>query len=177
MNKVLIALALILVIVMGRYMPHMPNFAPVAAVALFGSVFLGRRMGLLVAISGMLLSDVLIGFYEPMVMLFNYAALTGAVLLKDFGGAKSQFSSRSLQAIGASSLLGSMLFFFISNTGVWAFSGMYAHCFSGLLSCYALAVPFITYTIAGDLFYNTVLFGSAYGIQRAGMQTPQLAAI
>ncbi len=175
MNKVLISLALILVVLVGRYIPHLPNFAPVMAVGLFSSVFLGRRYGLIVTLLAMLLSDAVIGFYEPGAMLFNYAALTTAMLFKNFLGSKSTFSGRSVAAIAGSSVAGSVLFFLISNGGVWAFSGMYPHSATGLVMCYTLAVPFIMYSIAGDLFYNTVLFGSAYATQFAAAKRKTLA--
>jgi hypothetical protein len=175
MNKGLIALALILVVLVGRYIPHLPNFAPVMAVGLFSSVFLGRRYGLVVTLAAMFLSDMVIGFYQPGAMLFNYAALATAVLFKDFLGAKNKFSGKASLAVAGSSVAGSIVFFLISNMGVWAFSGMYAHSVSGLFTCFLLAIPFIAYSIAGDLFYNTVLFGSAYATQAATTKRLALA--
>lgn len=162
MNKVLISLALILAVLVGRYIPHLPNFAPVMAAGLFASVFLGRRYGLVVTLAAMFLSDMVIGFYQPSAMLFNYAAIATAVLFKNFLGNKENFSGKSVMSVAGSSLAGSVVFFLLSNFGVWAFGGMYAHSISGLLMCYTLAIPFITYSIAGDLFYNTLFFGTAY---------------
>jgi hypothetical protein len=56
------------------------------------------------------------------------------------------------------SLLGSILFFFITNFGVWA-GGFYGYTAGGLSKCYVMAIPFFKGTIMGDLFYNLVFFG------------------
>ncbi len=53
----------------------------------------------------------------------------------------------------------SFLFFLISNFGVWWY--WYDHTFSGLMTCYLLAIPFYTRTLIGDL-----LFGYGYLIVR-----------
>jgi hypothetical protein len=63
------------------------------------------------------------------------------------------------------SLVGSMVFFFITNFGVWIGSGMYALTGTGLVDCYIQAIPFFGGTIMGDLFYNLILFG-AYAIAK-----------
>lgn len=51
--------------------------------------------------------------------------------------------------------LASFTFFLVSNFGVWYY--WYPHTVSGLLTCYALAVPFYKNTLIGDL-----LFGYGY---------------
>jgi hypothetical protein len=177
MNKILIALSLVLVVLAGRYIPHLPNFAPVMAVGLFSSVFLGRRYGVAITLSAMFLSDAVIGFYGPGTMLFNYAAIATAVLFKNFLGSKNNVSGRGVMAVAGSSVTGSVVFFLISNIGVWACSGMYGHSVSGIASCFELAFPFLTYTLAGDLFYNTILFGSAYAAQAAWVKSLKTAKI
>jgi hypothetical protein len=60
--------------------------------------------------------------------------------------------------VGAS-LVSSTLFFVISNFGVWA-TGSYPANLSGLAACYAAAVPFFQYTLAGDLVYTALTFGT-----------------
>jgi uncharacterized protein DUF6580 len=62
----------------------------------------------------------------------------------------------------AASLAGSLLFFVISNFGVWARGDLYPHTWSGLATCYTAAIPFFRNTVIGDLFYAIVLFGSYY---------------
>jgi hypothetical protein len=52
-----------------------------------------------------------------------------------------------------------MVFFIVSNFGVWVTSGMYAHTLDGLLECYVMALPFFRTSLMADLFYSAVLFG------------------
>ncbi len=54
----------------------------------------------------------------------------------------------------------SILFFLVTNLGVWLWFGTYGPGFDGLWHCYVAAIPFFRYTLAGDMFFATVLFGS-----------------
>jgi hypothetical protein len=139
----------------GRLMPHYPNFTPLAATALFASFFLGRRLAVLVPLSAMLVSDLFIGFYEWRIMLVVYAALTFPVLFGTF--LKDRLRPGP---ITVSALASSIVFFVSTNFAVWLFGSMYGHGFRGLLECYAAAVPFFRYTLAGDLFWSATLFAS-----------------
>ncbi len=60
------------------------------------------------------------------------------------------------------SLMSSMLFFVITNFGVWATSGMYVRDANGLLNAYVLGLPFFKNSLFGDLFYTLSFF---YGYQ------------
>ena len=68
-------------------------------------------------------------------------------------------------AIAGTAILSSILFFLITNFAVWAFAPWYAKTFSGIIQCYAMALPFFRNTLLGDLFYTTLFFG-AYEIIR-----------
>ena len=46
----------------------------------------------------------------------------------------------------------SLIFFIISNFGVWILG--YPRNIDGLIQCYTLAIPFFGYSIAGDLFFG-----------------------
>jgi hypothetical protein len=54
---------------------------------------------------------------------------------------------------------------------MWAFSGIYPRTATGLEACFIAAIPFFQNTIAGDLFYATLLFG---GFRVAELLIPQL---
>ena len=75
--------------------------------------------------------------------------------------------------IGLTAVAGSVLFFAVSNFGVWALGDMYPHNIAGLVACYVAAIPFFQNTLAGDLFYATLLFG---GFRIAELLVPQLEA-
>jgi hypothetical protein len=154
--EILIATALIFFAAALRLLPHAPNFAPIAAVALFAGAVLPRRWSLVIPFGAMLLSDAIIGFYQVPVMLSVYSVFALIVL---FGWWSRGQKERVLGTLGAS-LLGSIVFFLVTNAAVWRWGGLYPQTLAGLLQSYALGVPFFRNTLAGDLFYTTVLFGS-----------------
>jgi hypothetical protein len=141
--------------VAARLFPHPPNFTPVAATALFAaSVLRFRGLALLVPVAAMLLGDAVHGFYDWRVMATVYAALTLP--------ACAAFVSSRLR--GAPMIVPVMLpcslaFFLLTNFAVWAFGAMYAADLGGLVTCYVAALPFLKYTIAGDVFWAAALFG------------------
>ena len=136
-----------------RILPHPPNFAPISAMALFGGAYLRRPwLALSVPIFALLLSDAVIGFYPYME--FVYVSFALVTLLGWLS-----LSRRSAMRIGAAAVASSLLFYLITNFGVWLYSTGYAHTANGLIACYAAAIPFLQNTVAGDLFYSAVLFG------------------
>ena len=97
-----------LIAILFRLFPHLPNFTPVTAIALFGGLyFSNRKMAYLVPIFIMALSDVFLGFHP--ISLFVYTAF----LLVSFIG--TQTNKPSIYTI----LLGSLSFFIVTNFGVW----------------------------------------------------------
>ncbi len=144
----------ILAAVILRLLPHAPNFAPIAAMALFGGTYLNKKFALLVPLVAMIISDFFIGFYD----LKLEFAVWGSFLLIGIIGLWLKKHKNIPNIIGAT-LFGSALFFIITNFAVWAFSPWYSHNFTGLLQCYVKALPFFRNTLLGDLFYVGVMFG------------------
>jgi hypothetical protein len=70
-------------------------------------------------------------------------------------------------------LASSVLFFVITNFGVWAFDAFYPKTWEGLIACYVAAIPFFQNTLIGDLLYTAVLFGGFALLER---QLPILRA-
>jgi hypothetical protein len=150
-----------------RLVPHPPNFSPIDAMALFSGAFVGRRaLAFAAPLGALLLSDLLIGFYPG--MLFQYAAVAMIVLLGMLALVRVSVPRLALAALASS-----ILFFIVSNLGVWAVSGMYGHTLAGLAACYVAAIPFFQDTVAGDLFYAALLFS---GFALAEHLVPRLRA-
>lgn len=140
--------------VFARFLPHPPNFAPIAALALFGACYLPRKWALLLPLAAMFVSDIFIGFYDIGVMLAVY----GSFLL--IGGMGFLLKKRkNWYFVGGSALLAAVLFFLVTNFAVWAFTPWYAKTFAGLWQSYMLALPFFRYTLLGNLFYVSSFFG------------------
>lgn len=137
-----------------RLIPHLPNFAPITAMALFGGAYLGKRYALWLPLFAMVLSDAFIGFDS----IASRAAVYGSFLLIGLIGLWLR-KHRSFQNIVLAALSSSVLFFVITNFGVWAFGALYPKTAGGLTACFVAAIPFFRNTVAGDLFYTGVFFG------------------
>lgn len=148
--------SLILLAALSRLVPHPDNFAPIAALGLFSGACLHSRRFWLVPVLALLLSDGLIGFYHPVTMLSVYCGFILCALL----GQTMLAHRRSLSALAGTTLAGSLIFFLLSNLGDWLSGVNYPLTWAGLRDCYLMAVPFFRNTVAGDLFYVAVLFGS-----------------
>ena len=153
-TRILAILLAIVVAAMLRLVPHPPNFTPIGAMALFSGAYLGRKwLALAAPLGALLLSDAILGFYDG--MLVQYAATALAVAI----GWLAIGRSRTVLRIGGGALASAVLFFAMTNFGVWATSGMYPPTWAGLQACYVAALPFFQNSLAGDLFFAAVLFG------------------
>src|SRR3954454_17237153 len=130
-----------------RLVPHPPNFTPIGAMALFSGAYLARRgaIAFVAPLAALFLSDVVLGFYHGMATVYFSVALI--VLL-------GSFALRRVSAIrvGAAAITSSVLFFVVTNFGMWLFSGLYPRTLPGLEACYVAAIPFFQNTVGGDLF-------------------------
>jgi Family of unknown function (DUF6580) len=76
-------------------------------------------------------------------------------------------NKRSVFQIAGAALASSVLFFLLTNFGVWAFESLYPKTLEGLISCYVAAIPFFQNTLQGDLFFTAVLFGGFALLERS----------
>lgn len=154
-KEFLLAGCLIFFAVAGRLLPHLPDATPLTAVILASALYLRPQAAFLVPLSAVLLSDLMLGFYDLPLMATVYGswALIGAMslLARRYPGARSA----ALVTLSASTL-----FFFTTNTAVWAFSPWYPHTFAGLLQCLELGLPFWRNMLLGDAIYVPVLLGA-----------------
>jgi hypothetical protein len=151
-----LAMSLVGLDIVARLAPHAPNVTPIAASAVFaGMVLRSRALALAVPLSAMLVSDLVVGSYDWRITMVVYAALALPALLARWGRA-----FRPVVVLPPLVLSSSLLFFATTNFAVWAFSGMYAHDLQGLVHCYVAALPFLYNTVAGDVLWTTLLFGS-----------------
>ena len=156
MRGVLVAVGLIAAMAAARFMPHPPNFTPVMSVALFGSaVFLNRYIGIALATAAMLLSDAIMGLHSTLPFVYGSMAIAGVMgfMLRE---------NRSPLRVLSVTLAGSVVFFLVTNLGVFLMQDMYPRTASGLIACYAMAIPFFKNSLAGDLAFSVVLFGSHF---------------
>ncbi len=152
-SRLLVVVLMILAAAASRLIPHPPNLASITAVALFGGAYLtNKRLALIVPIAALFLSDLILGFYRHMEIVY------GSFLLVVFLGFWLQRKRSALRIAGAA-LASSVIFFIVTNFGVWAFESLYPKTAAGLLACYVAAIPFFQNTLVGDALYTAVLFG------------------
>ena len=150
--RIIFIAALIVVGMVARFLPYPPNFSPIGAIALFAGATLGAKFrAALIPLAAMLLSDYWLGMHALMPVVY------GCFLFNVWLGSRIQSRLKPLSVFGVS-VAGSVVFFAVTNAACWYVG--YPHTWAGLLSCYTLAIPFFQNTLAGDLFFTTVLFGS-----------------
>ena len=185
---------LVLAASLYRAWPGRPfGFAPQMAMALFGgAVIKDKKWALILPLLSMIVSDIFYqvlyvngvsaikGFYSGQWL--NYLLIVGITL---FG---FLLKKRNVVRVAAFSLTGSVLFFLLSNFGVWAGGGGLNRpkTFDGLMLCYydglaflrdyGLIKGFYGNLFIGDLFFCAVLFGSYAILNRPSLAGKQQLA-
>ncbi|MFC1514322.1 DUF6580 family putative transport protein [Candidatus Omnitrophota bacterium] len=144
----MLILALFILGLVTRLMPHIPNFAPIVAIALFSGAFLNKKFGMWLALALYVITDLIIGMHD--VILFTWSS----ILLISFIGAR--IKKKKMTNMLGYTLLSSALFFVITNFGVWL-AGWYPPTLAGLASCYISALPFFRTSLLVNLIYAGVL--------------------
>ena len=148
----LLGICLVVIGILLRIAPHPGNFTPVVAIALFSGVVLAPRIALVVPLIVMIASDLIIGphaLYPLTWGSFFLVSLLGAAIRKNAKGGR----------IFIGTLGGSLLFYLVTNLGVFLFQHMYEKSWSGLIQCYVMALPFFRNSLLGDLFFSSLFFG------------------
>ena len=177
-----LALTIIASAVVMRLVPHIPNFAPMTAAALFGAAYLPKRYALLTPLIALAISDYLLLYISPFSQpIFNFSHLQplsamfnsttawvwGSFMISACLGLALR-KKPGVMKIGGITLLASLQFYLLTNFAVWA-AGAYARDLSGLAASYIAGLPFLSWTAAGDLFYTAMFFG----LYALALQQPQ----
>jgi len=141
---------IVLLAVISRLIPHAPNFVPIGGLALFSGANFRKKSALLIPLAAMFLSDVFLGFHKTIP--YVYASF---IIIALIGGI---IKSNKWQSLLKASLVSSVLFFLITNFGVWMTGTMYQENLSGLMQCYGFGLPFFRNTLISDLFYTFSFF-------------------
>jgi len=136
------------------------NFSPIAAAGLLaGCISIDKRQAFLFTLLAQLVSDLAFQFFTDtpgfygLSQIFTYAGMVGVTALGTF------MRNRKAATVLSFALGGSLVFFAISNLGVWA-EGMYGYTAAGFVKTYVMALPFYKATLAGDVVFCALLFGA-----------------
>lgn len=163
-----------------RLFIDIPNFNPVLGLALFGFVWFRKNTTAMVATIGALLAGDLYFayakdgyadyFFEGTTILFVYGSILtigiGARVLKN----KVQWSNIWLFSIASS-----IVFFVLTNLGVWLSGQLYSLTLEGFISCYAMALPFFKAEAMSTLLFSHTLFGIGYLLNGYRLRTGAIA--
>ena len=143
-----ISIGIFVALAASRFVPHPPNFTSLLALSFYVPALLGVRY-LPALIASFLITDLFIGVHS--VMLFTW----GSVLLI---GLFSKFFLSSIYTRISGALCGAMLFYLITNFGVWSM-GSYGYSIEGLLLCYTMAIPFFAYSLISTFVFSGIIEG------------------
>lgn len=145
------AIALIVLGVLTRLAPHPANFTALGAIALWSMTLIpSRPLAMLIPLFTLMLSDMWIGFHDQVGWVYTAFILVAVLSLWIE-------PRRSWARTFSGSLLASLVFFLITNFGVWAQGQIYPMNGTGLLESYIAGLPFLKNQIAGDLFYGALV--------------------
>ena len=107
-KKEKVLFSFVLIAALTRLVPHPPNFAPITAMSLFsGAYFTRKQLAFILPLLAMLISDLFLGFHTISIFVYlSFAVITW------MGQQKNRVTPKLV-------LMGSVLFFLISNFGVW----------------------------------------------------------
>jgi hypothetical protein len=169
--RLIAIMSMILAAAATRLIPHLPNMTSITAVALFGGAyFQDRRLAFVVPLTALFLSDLVLGLYSGMAVVYlSFVLIVGIGLWLR--------TRRQPALIAGAALFSALLFFGVTNFGVWAFGHLYPKTSSGLTACFAAAVPFLRNELIGDLVYTLIMFGGFAILERrfATLREPSLA--
>lgn len=146
---------LIFTVALSRFVPHMPNFVPLTALAIFSSAYLSYGKSLGFVLMARFISDWFLGFFAWPLMLAVYVSHAFGVVLGAWI-ARSEKASMKILKIGSTGFISATVFFLVTNFAF--FYDFYPHSFSGIVSSYVNALPFLKGTLLADVGYTVALF-------------------
>ena len=148
MKYLTISLGIFFTLSLSRLIPHPPNFTSLLALSFYVPAFLGLRYLPALMIS-FILTDMIIGFHA--LVFFTWLSV---ILI----GLNTKYFLSNIYTRILGSLLGALLFFVITNFGVWSF-GSYGYTMDGIILCYALAIPFFGNSVISTIFFSAIIEG------------------
>ena len=147
MNLTKITIITLLSIVLTRFIPHPPNFTSLIAISFYIPLIFGI-IYIPIVLFCFVITDIFIGFHN--VLFFTW----GSVVL--IGYLSKYFVSLGFKFRILGALSGAVLFFIVTNFGVWL-SGSYGYTLSGFILCFTLAIPFFAYSLISTLIFSVII--------------------
>ena len=146
MNYFKISIIIFLTLSASRFIPHPPNFTSLLALSFYVPALLGLRY-LPILIISFAITDFFIGFHNTMIFTWGSVILIALI---------SNYFKISIFRRIFGSLLGALIFFVVTNFGVWSL-GSYGYSVEGLINCYFLAIPFFAYSVISTFMFSVII--------------------
>lgn len=180
----LIVMLLVLVPAALRLMDFQWNIACIGALSIFCGLYIRQRwLAIAIPLGAMIVSDVALGIFNHNLPKYTFEDPTRTfvylsyVLMIALGISVRRYwqrmnamqkEDRSVASsvkwqwqryvpVAGATLVGSLLFFFITNFGVWLYYE--PHTWEGLTTCFIKAIPFYRTTLASDVVFTLILVG------------------
>ncbi len=146
MKQISICIGIFIALSLSRFIPHPPNFTSLLALSFYVPVIFGLRY-LPALLFSFAITDFIIGYHTGTFFTWGSVFLIGLI---------ANFFAKNITTRLTGALVGALIFFVISNFGVWV-SGMYGLTIIGLLTCYTLALPFFAYSIISTIIFSLII--------------------
>ena len=133
-------------IIVSRLIPHPPNFTSTTAIAFYLPALFGVKY-IIVATTAFIVCDLIIGLHPLILFTWLVLILVGLI--------SQTFTKYYFRLPGV--MIGCLIFFFVSNFGVWLFSDMYSKDLPGLIQCYIMGLPFLQNSLIGSLLFSVII--------------------
>ena len=147
MEKISICLGIFLALAVSRFVPHPPNFTSLIALSFYVPAIFGRQYIPAVILS-FAITDLVIGYHYGTFYTWGSVLLIGLI---------SNYFRKTLIKRLSGALVGAIIFFIVSNFGVWILTNTYNHNFSGLVKCYIMGLPFLQNSIFSSLAFAALI--------------------
>lgn len=145
-NYLKITFGIFLILSASRFIPHPPNFTSLIALSFYIPALLGVRF-LPALLLSFLITDLIIGFHNTVFFTWGSVVVIGLI---------SKYFLQNIISRLSGALIGSIIFFIVSNFGVWTL-GSYGLSIEGLIACYTLALPFFAYSLVSTFIFSSLI--------------------
>ena len=146
MKNLSIFFGILIILASSRFIPHPPNFTSLIALSFYVPVFFGVRF-IPLLLACFVITDLFIGFHSVTFFTWGSVVIIGLV---------SKYFSKNIKTRIFGTLTGSLIFFLITNFGVWTL-GSYGYSLSGFFNCYIMALPFFHFTLLSTVIYSLII--------------------
>lgn len=126
---------------------------PLGATALFGGATINRPWNYLAPVLILFLTDFMLGFHGTMPYVY------GSFMISVFLAEKLLKPSITAKKLVVLATANALIFFLLTNFGVWLEGLLYPPTAAGLMESYLMGLPFARSMLLGDLTYTLGIFG------------------